>query len=268
MLLAIDIGNTNVNFALIEKRGRIKERFSVPTQNLNLALNKAGKIKKIDKIIIVSVVPKALKKLERGLKKSFKNTKVLVVGRNIKVPLKCRYNKREIGQDRLITAFAAEQTYGLPILVIDFGTAVTFDFVSKGSVYLGGLIVPGIKMSLESLSERTAMLPKTYLKKTRSFIGKDTHSSIRGGMIYGYASLCEGMIGLFKKKVGKNIKVVATGGDATLISRYTRSMKRIDPNLSLKGLYLLSRISSLVVKKMNKITSIWLAKARLEDESI
>ena len=242
MLLAIDIGNTNVNFALIEKRGKIKRKFSVPTQNLTLALKRTEKIKKINKIIIVSVVPKALEKLKRGLKRSFKNTKIVVVGRNIKVPLKCKYNKREIGQDRLITAFAAGQIYGLPILIVDFGTAVTFDFVSKGSVYVGGLIVPGIKMSLESLSERTAMLPKTYLKKTRSFIGKDTHSSIRGGMIYGYASLCEGMISLFKKKIDKNIKVIATGGDAALISRYTRSMKRIDPNLSLKGLYLLSHV--------------------------
>lgn len=244
MLMAIDIGNTNVNFALMEKRGKIKRKFTVPTQKMNLGpvFKKIRKRNKIDKIVIVSVAPKTLAKVERIVRKNFHGVKVLVVGRNIKAPLKCEYNKREIGQDRLITAFAAGSIYGLPILIIDFGTAVTFDVVSKRGVYLGGLILPGIKMSLESLSERTAMLPKTYLKKTRSFIGKDTHSSIRGGMIYGYASLCEGMISLFKKKIDKNIKVIATGGDAALISRYTRSMKRIDPNLSLKGLYLLSHV--------------------------
>ena len=216
MKLLIDIGNTNINRALTGKKGNV------------------------DKVVIVSVVPATLKKLKRSLKRKHKNAKILVVGENIKVPLKCRYNKRQVGQDRLVTAFAAKRLYGLPILIIDFGTAVTFDFVSHKGVYEGGLILPGIKMSLDSLSERTAMLPKTYLKKTRSFIGRDTVSSIRNGMIYGYASACDGLVSRFRKKMGKNLKVVATGGDARLIAGYTRSLKKIDPNLSLKGLCLLS----------------------------
>ena len=164
----------------------------------------------------------------------------MVVGENIKVPLTCEYNKRQIGQDRLVTAFAASVLYGLPIVIVDFGTAVTFDVVSRKKSYLGGLIVPGIKMSLESLFERTALLPKTYLKKTVSFIGKNTQSSISSGMTYGYAALCEGMIKIFRKKISKNIKVIATGGDATLISRFSPSIKNVDINLSLKGLYLVS----------------------------
>jgi len=238
MLLAVDIGNTNINFALIDARGRIKRRYSTPTAKPRFLPLKA------DKIIIVSVVPKALLKVKNALKKKFPRAGVLVAGRNAKVPLKCAYNKRQVGQDRLVTAFAAGALYGLPILIVDFGTAVTFDAVSKGGVYLGGLILPGIKMSLESLSERTAMLPRTYLKKTRSFIiGKDTVSSIRGGMAYGYGALCEGLINLFRKKLGRGMKIVATGGDAALISRYAPSMKKIDPDLSLKGLYLLSRIN-------------------------
>lgn len=216
MKLLIDIGNTNINRALTGKKGNV------------------------DKVVIVSVVPATLKKLKRSLKRKHKNAKILVVGENIKVPLKCRYNKRQVGQDRLVTAFAAKRLYGLPILIIDFGTAVTFDFVSHKGVYEGGLMLPGIKMSLDSLSERTAMLPKTYLKKTRSFIGRDTVSSIRNGMIYGYASACDGLVSRFRKKMGKNLKVVATGGDARLIAGYTRSLKKIDPNLSLKGLCLLS----------------------------
>ncbi len=242
MLLAIDIGNTNISLAVISKDGSIKKRYHTPTHKLSLMPILKKLQKRIDRIFIVSVVPKTLREVKSSLKKKFKNTRIFVVGKDVKVPLKSLYNKREIGEDRLATAFAAKSLYGLPILIIDFGTAVTFDVVSKKGVYLGGLILPGIKMSLESLSERTAMLPKTHLKKTRFFIGKDTTSSIRSGMIYGYSAICEGLVALFRKKIGKNIKVVATGGDAPLISRYTPSMKRIDLDLSLKGLYFLNRV--------------------------
>ncbi|UCD55252.1 MAG: type III pantothenate kinase [Candidatus Omnitrophota bacterium] len=244
MLLAIDIGNTNITFALINKQGKITRKYSIPTAQSRRLTYEIGlrscRGRVIDKIFIVSVVPKALKEVKRGLKRKFKNTGIFVVGKDVKVPLKSLYNKREIGQDRLVTAFAARSLYGLPVLIIDFGTAVTFDVVSKKGVYLGGLILPGIKMSLESLSEKTAMLPKIYLKKTHLFIGKDTTSSIRSGISYGYSAICEGLIDLFRKRIDKNIKVIATGGDAPLISRYTPSMKRIDLDISLKGLYLLS----------------------------
>ena len=236
MILAVDVGNTNINFALIDKEGKIIRKYSTSSAKMEVWRSQRNKV---DKIIIVSVVPRTLKKIESILRKTFKNAKILVVGRNIKVPLKCEYNKREIGQDRLITAFSAKLLYCLPILIVDFGTAVTFDAVSKKGTYVGGLILPGIKMSLESLSERTAKLPKTYLKKTHSFIGKDTRSSIRNGMIYGYSSICEGLIKRFKKELGKNMRVIATGGDANLISKYTPSMKKVDADLSLKGLYLL-----------------------------
>jgi type III pantothenate kinase len=237
MLLAIDIGNTNITLALIDKAGSIRRKYFVPTGDFRLP----GLAYTVDEIFIVSVVPGALREVKRNLKKKFKNAKISVIGRDVKVPLECLYDKRQIGQDRLVTAFAAGSLYGLPVLIIDFGTAVTFDAVSKKGVYLGGLILPGIKMSLESLSERTAMLPKTYLKKTSSLIGRDTTSSIRSGMIYGYSALCEGLAASFRKKIGKNIRVVATGGDAPLISKYAPSIKKIDPDLSLKGLYLLQK---------------------------
>ena len=246
MLLAVDVGNTNITFALIDKQGKITRKYSIPTwqpRRLTYEVNLRGcQGYVIDKIFIVSVVPKALRGVKRSLEKRFKNAKISVVGKDVKVPLKCLYNKREIGEDRLVTAFAARALYGLPVLIIDFGTAVTFDVVSKKGVYLGGLILPGIKMSLESLSERTAMLPKTYLKKTHLFIARDTASSIRSGMNFGYGALCEGLIALFRKKIGKNIKVVATGGDAPLISNYAPSIKKIDLDLSLKGLHLLDQV--------------------------
>jgi len=233
MLLAVDIGNTNVNVGLINGKGVLRR--------LRLSELRERKTGEIDEIIIVSVVPDVLRRIRHDLRTKFKTAKISVVGRDIRVPLKCLYDKRQIGQDRLITAFAASSLYGLPVLVIDFGTAVTFDAVSHELAYLGGLILPGVKMSLESLSERTAMLPSIHLKKVRSFIGRDTASSIRSGMIHGYGVLCEGLIKLFRKELGKNIKIVATGGDAPLLTRHAPSVKNIDPDLSLKGLFLLSK---------------------------
>jgi len=240
MLLAIDIGNTNINIALIGKKGKVIRKFSTPTERPKLKTIVTLR-SRVDKIIVVSVVPKALKKLKPYLKRAFQSIPIYTVGKDIKVPLRSEYNKKEIGQDRLITGFAARSLYGAPILIVDFGTAVTFDLVDKKDVYRGGLILPGIKMSLKSLSERTSMLPEVHLKKTNSFIGKDTKSSIRNGMIYGYSSICEGLIVLFRKKIHKNLKVIATGGDAILISSYAPSIKKIDLDLPFKGLYMLSK---------------------------
>ena len=240
MILAIDIGNTNINIALMTKRGKIAKRYAKPTnQSIKPILKKIKA--KIEKVIIVSVVPGVAEKVKSNIRGVFKDAKVYIVGRNIKVPLRCKYNKKEIGQDRLVTAFAAERLYGAPVLIIDFGTAVTFDAVSKERVYIGGLILPGIKMSFDSLAEKAAMLPKAHLQKTKSFIGRNTKDSIRNGMVYGYASICEGLVDLFKKRVAKNIKVIATGGDASLIKSYTNSVKKVDLNLAFKGLYLLSK---------------------------
>ncbi len=249
MLLAVDIGNTNINSAVIDNKGKILKKFTINPHSTDAVergfhcVSGTGVSRgwEIEEVVIVSVAPEILRKVKRGLRKQFRRARIIIVGRDVKVPMKCLYSKGQIGQDRLITAFAASSLYGLPALIIDFGTAVTFDVVSGKMTYLGGLIVPGVKMSLESLHDRTAMLPKTYLRKTRLLIGRDTASSIRSGMIYGYGALCKGLVKLFKKKLGKNIKIVATGGDAPLLTRHVPSVKNIDLNLSLKGLYLLSK---------------------------
>ena len=219
MLLAIDIGNTNITVGLFREKGH-------------------------GKILIVSVSPKRLKQVLKLIRKR-KLPKPYIIGKDIMVPLKSKYNKKQIGQDRLVTAYAAAKLYGRPVLIIDFGTAVTFDIVSKRNEYLGGLILPGIKMSLESLHNKTALLPYVELKKAKGLIGRSTEDSIRLGMIYGYASLCEGLIRRFKKKF-PSLKVVATGGDAGLISQHTEFINNIDNNLSLKGLLFLSHLLALV----------------------
>ncbi len=233
MILAIDIGNTNISIGLFRGK-KLMKKFLFSKSKIKKY------VKNVDKVIIVSVAPKRLKGLLRVLRK-MSNTPIYIVGKHIKVPLKSEYNPKEIGQDRLVTAYAASRLYGTPVLMIDFGTAVTLDVVSKQNLYLGGLILPGIKMSLESLHKKTAFLPEVEFRKAKQFIGKNTKDSIASGMVYGYVSICEGLIERFKKKF-KGLKVLGTGGDARLISNYTSSIQKVDENLSLKGISLLSSL--------------------------
>jgi len=167
--------------------------------------------------------------------KGVSTRKICIIGKDITVPIKSLYRKKDIGQDRLITAYAAKLIYGKPVLIIDFGTAVTFDMVSVNNVYMGGLILPGIKMSLRSLHRDTALLPEISLRQAKGFIANNTADSIRNGIIYGYASICEGLINRFKKRY-KKLKIITTGGNVDLIALHTPSIKTIDKNLSLKGL--------------------------------
>jgi type III pantothenate kinase len=249
MLLAVDIGNTNISLGLFKGK-RLTGQCSIPTKaafNLRAhcesqfpSLRGAKRRGNLKKIIIVSVVPGIATRFTKTAKKVFKNARVSIVGKDLKVPLKNQYNKSQIGQDRLVTAYAATKLFGTPCLIVDFGTAVTFDAVSARNVYLGGLILPGIKMSLASLYSGTSLLPKVVLKKAQGFIGKNTKQSIVNGMVYGYGSVCDGLVAHFRKQLGKKLQIVATGGDARLISKYTSSIKKINPSLSLQGLAFLS----------------------------
>ena len=196
---------------------------------------------KIDRVIVVSVVPKFLALLKKNLRAVFPGVPVRVVGKNIRVPMRNNYKvPGQVGQDRLVTAFSALVSYGGPVIVVDFGTAVTFDFVSKKGEYEGGMIFPGLRLALGSLSKNAALLPRIELKPTRSIIGRDTRSSMNNGILYGYASMCDGVIRLLRKRYGRSARVVATGGDAALISRYSDLINKVSPDLIFKGLDLLS----------------------------
>ncbi|NQT22778.1 MAG: type III pantothenate kinase [Candidatus Omnitrophica bacterium] len=237
MLLAIDIGNTNINAAFFKGKKLVKRMTfgGFPQAEGMILKREISRINKADSIIIVSVSPKRLNTVLGTLRKTNKGIPIYIVGKHLKVPIKSLYNPKEIGQDRLVSAYAASRLYGTPVLIVDFGTAVTFDVVSKNLVYLGGLILPGVKTSLESIHKKTALLPEVELRRARGFIGTNTKDSIRNGMVYGYSLLCEGLIRKFKNKF-KNLKVVATGGDAKLISRYSPSIRKVDADLSLKGI--------------------------------
>lgn len=245
MKLLIDIGNTNTSMAIADGDKFLK-RFFIHTSKKDVAAVSlkrllSGYRKKIDTIVIVSVVPEFLSILEKSIRSVFPNTPVIVVGRDINVPIKIKYkDPSEVGQDRLVVSYAASHIYSSPVLIVDFGTAVTFDFVDKKGYYAGGLIFPGIRLGLAALSMNTALLPEIDLISTKGLIGRDTQSSMNKGIIFGYSSMCDGIIRLFREKYGRNLKIVATGGDAGLIARYSSSLKMISPDLIFTGLSLLS----------------------------
>lgn len=244
MLLAIDIGNTNITLGLFKGK-RLVKKASLPTceKGFDRKIKRAFYNYDVKAIVICSVVPKVERFLDRILKRLFK-IKPLVLGKDIKTPIRNLYKKpKQVGQDRLVNAFAGCTFYKAPLIIIDFGTAVTFDVVSKRGAYLGGIIVPGIELSLNALSEKAALLPKVKLrsrfKSAPSILGKTTSESMLSGIFHGYASMCDGLVANLKKRFGFKFNVIATGGNAHLISQYSTSIKKSDDNLTLKGINLI-----------------------------
>ncbi|MBF0511326.1 MAG: type III pantothenate kinase [Candidatus Omnitrophica bacterium] len=243
MLLAIDIGNTTIGLAVMTPKGVVRSVSVIDTNS------KAEKIKtvvagilkhdRIAKAVICSVVPQACTRLENILKK---RVPVFVIGRDILVPIKNGYKyPKQVGQDRLVGAFAAMKIYGPPLIVVDLGTATTFDVVSPKGEYLGGAIVPGLRLSAESLFLKTALLPRTEIKPPRHIIGKTTQESIQSGLFYGYGSLCRGLIDLLNQKLKTSCQVVMTGGYARLMKGFVSpKMCKVDENLVFKGIYFCS----------------------------
>lgn len=243
MLIAVDIGNSNITFGLFRGKRLVKNmRFHTDKVSTKEAIRKikdAFSKYDIGTIVICSVVPKAECILEEALKKMF-DLKPLVLGRDIKVPIKNLYRKpSQVGQDRLVNAYAGRTLYGAPLIVVDFGTAVTFDVVSKEGSYLGGFIAPGIELSMNALAEKTALLPKIKPSSaTPSIPGKSTSESMAGGIFYGFASMCDGLINKLNKRFKRRFKVIATGGNAHLVSRFSSAIEGLDRNLTLKGINL------------------------------
>ncbi len=248
MLLAIDIGNTFIHVGLI-KGQRIIKIYQIVTANPQGKLIKDFKkvckhIKKNFKLfegpIVCSVVPQALKIVEKVLKNEIRKG-TIVLGRDLIVPISNRYhNPKQVGQDRLVCAYASMRLYGCPVLVIDLGTAITLDVVSTKQEYLGGIIVPGIRLSAESLFHKTALLPKVKISRPTSLIGKDTKASILSGIFYGYGAMMNGLIELIAKKFKNRFKVIVTGGYSDIMKHYIgKRIDVIDQHLVFRGLQLL-----------------------------
>ena len=253
MLLAIDIGNTNVVLGVFDK-DRLVENWRVGTNaqitpdeyamTFKDLFNFAGiEFKQITGVIISTVVPPLLPVMVEMSRKYFR-IEPMVVTHEIKTGIRLRYdNPKEVGADRIVNAAAAYSIYGGPIIIVDFGTATTFCAVTKEGEYLGGAITPGVRISAEALFQRASKLPRVELTKPPKVIGTDTISAMQAGIIYGYAGLVDGIVERMKKELSSQAKVVATGGLAELISPETKTIQEIKPHLTLDGLRLLYEIN-------------------------
>ncbi len=240
MLLAIDIGNTNLTGGVFVG-GKLKYRFDLPTKTYKKAqlIKKLKAYSEISTTIICSVVPKLTGVVWRDLK-SFTGQNIYIVGKDLVVPIKNLYRlPKQVGQDRLVNAYAAINLYAAPLIVIDSGTAITFDVISRDRAYLGGLIFPGMRISLEALAEKTALLPQVKLQIPGKLIGKDTRNSILSGVVFGTAALSKELAVRIQQSLGKNARIIGTGGNICLIKRYSDLKMKIEPDLTLKGLSLI-----------------------------
>ncbi|MDO9465653.1 MAG: type III pantothenate kinase [bacterium] len=250
MLFAVDVGNTSIsagvfaNDLLVSKiciETKKKHDIEYYFKKLNNFLIESNlKKDEITGFIISSVVPDMTKLFIR-LSKEYFNIVPLVVDYKTKTGLKITYAApSQVGSDRIVNAVAAYNLYGAPAIVVDCGTAITFDLVSKEREYLGGVICPGIGMSLNALYRDTALLPKVAaISKPTSIIGKNTTQSIQIGIVYGFSSMIDGIVERLKREFSTVPKVIGTGGWSSLISQYSKSIQKTDPDLTLQGLRLI-----------------------------
>ncbi|RRJ63081.1 type III pantothenate kinase [Paenibacillus oralis] len=246
MFLVVDVGNTNIVLGIY--RGReLLHHFRIGTNRqatvdeygvliYNLFQMSRIQVQDIEGVIISSVVPPLMHVLEELCEKYLRR-KPLVVGPGIKSGLNLRYeNPREVGADRIVNAVAAIEQYGGPLVVVDFGTATTFDCIDAQGNYLGGAIVPGIGIATEALYQRASKLPRIELEKPKKVIGRNTVNAMQAGIIFGYAGQVDGIVERIAGEMGVKPKVVATGGLAELIASETRSIEEVNPRLTLEGL--------------------------------
>jgi type III pantothenate kinase len=211
---------------------------------LSLLQNKGLKISDISAACISSVVPPLSSTFEEVLNRYF-NIKPLVVGAGTKTGVRIRYeNPSELGADRIVQAAAAHQLYGGPLIILDMGTATVFDTVNKDGDYLGGALAPGINIAAEALVARAHSLPRVKLTHPKKAIGSNTTSAMQSGIVFGYVGLIEGVIARIWKELGEKGKVVATGGYTDLITKETKVIDIINPDLILTGLRLIYEMNS------------------------
>lgn len=253
MLLAIDVGNTNVVFALFEDR-QIKARWRIATDPrrtgdeyavwlMQLLTIEGIDRKAIKKIIVSTVVPRALHNLEVLADKYF-GVEALVAGvPPVDYGMEIDVDEpRSLGADRAVNAIAAHAKYQGDLIVVDFGTATTFDAIDFNGAYKGGIIAPGINLSLDALVGNTAKLPRIAIRSpdTNSVIGRNTEDQMLIGVFWGYVAMMEGLIARMRNEIGRPAKVIATGGLAILFDKHTEIFDAVDPDLTLEGMAILA----------------------------
>ena len=249
MLLVVDVGNTQTHFATFDGDELVEHwRFATvrtsTSDELGAALGNLLALRglafsDLDASIVSSTVPQ-LRPEWTAMASRYLGHDMPVVGPGVKTGMPIRLdNPRELGADRLVNAVAAYEAVGGAVIVIDFGTAITFDVASEDGEYVGGIIAPGIEISMEALTLRAAALPKIDLVPPRTLIGKGTVDAIRSGVIYGFAGMVDGVVDRLRDEIGAATATIATGGLATSIVPYCDSVQDIDDLLTLKGLKLI-----------------------------
>ncbi|NQV55020.1 MAG: type III pantothenate kinase [Rhodospirillales bacterium] len=251
MLLAIDSGNTNVVFAVCGADGGIVGEWRAETA-ANWTADEFGiwlcrlietdgiKPGDIDAAIIATVVPDNLAPLRSMCEKYFKSVPIVVGEAGVDLGLNVMIDHPgEVGTDRLCNAVAGKACYGGPLLILDFGTATTFDVVDADGNYRGGVIYPGINLSLEALHLGAAQLPRVEIIKPDKVIGTGTVSAMQSGIFWGHVAIVEGLSERIQTEFGSRLSVIATGGHASLFAEATETIEKCDPELTLRGLYLI-----------------------------
>ena len=248
MLLVVDVGNTQTHFGTYRGEELVESwRFATVRESTadqlgsalrNLLALRGVEMSEIDASIVSSTVPELAPEWV-AVAERYLGHEMPMVGPGIKTGMKIRMdNPRELGADRLVNAVAAYDRFNGACIVVDFGTAVTYDAVSEDGEYLGGIISPGVEISLEALSERAAKLPKIDLGEPRSLIGKTTVDAIRSGVVYGRAGELDGIVARLRAELGDETPTIATGGLAHVVVPFASSIDHIDDLLTLKGLRL------------------------------
>ena len=254
MLLAIDVGNTHVVFGVFDKDKLVNSwrlQSSTKTTVDEFALQVIGLLESskitvdsINKIIICCVVPILSRVFIKISQKYFKIEPLIAHsgitdGVETGIKIDCD-DPSSVGADRIVNAIACKKLYGTPAIVIDFGTATTFDVIDKNGAYQGGLIAPGVLISTEALSEKTAVLPSIELAKPKNIIGKNTKDAMLSGIYFGYLSLVDGIVKRIKEELGGSAKVIVTGGLSSVFAGDLKSVDNFVPDLTLRGLQIIA----------------------------
>ena len=255
MLLAIDAGNTNVVFAVFDG-GDLRDQWRAATDKTRTADEYAVwltqlmavsslKVQDITGAIIASVVPAARQSLVSLCQRYFHVEPLEIGAAGVDLGIEVAVDRpQDVGADRLVNARAAHERYGGPLIIVDFGTATTFDVIGETGAYEGGIIAPGINLSVEALYQAAAQLPRIPVERPETVIGKATVPAMKSGVYWGYVGLIEGLVSRIKAERGDNPQVVATGGLAPLFTEATDAIEHVDPDLTLRGLLAIYRVNS------------------------
>jgi type III pantothenate kinase len=241
MLLAIDCGNTQTVFGLFEGAG-LKEQFRVATDRnhtgdeLAVMLRAFVELESLEGIVLCSSVPQLVREYQ-AFADRWVGVELLVLGPGVPTGVPIRYDDpREVGADRIANAVAARERHGVPAIVVDFGTSTNFDVVSPSGSYVGGVLAPGIEVSMDALFARAARLVKVDYVEPPQVIGKTTAGALQSGLVYGFAGQVDGIVAAIRGELGAEAPVIGTGGLVDLIAPHSRTIGHVEPFLTLAGL--------------------------------